>query len=573
MPEQEIVHYDADFLIIGGGTAGCLAGVVLKQINPDFNVIVLEKAHIERSGCLAGGMNAINAYIPPEESVEGFVRHIRADAMGLIREDLVLSMAGEINKSIAMVESWGLPIQKDAQGNYLRRGRWNIKINGESLKPLLAQQVVRSGITVLNRVLATNYIVHDDRVCGAYGLGVRDGKFYLIRARATLCATGGAAGIYKPNNPSAHHKMWYCPFNTGAGYAMGIRAGAEMTSFEMRFIALRTKDAIAPTGTLALGFRAPQVNALGERFMLTRFIHLGGESAPTPYRIYGVVLEEKEGRGPCFLDTRHLSEEQLRELKSAYLDMYPTQVLYWASNKIDPSKEPVQLCGTEPYVVGGHCQAGYHIGVNRRTTLEGLFAAGDVAGGAPLKFVSGCWAEAVIAARSMAELASKTELERLSEKELLAEMNRVYAPLERFSTVGDGVEPKELELRMQKEMDEYAGGVSRYYEMNEEQLQIARRNIARLKEQTQFLIARKPHELMLCHEVIDRLDVCEVLIRHLIHRRETRWPVFQTRIDYPERDDRHWLKFVNSIRDPSTGEIIMLEYPYQQLIPGDRYLP
>ena len=73
------------------------------------------------------------------------------------------------------------------------------------------------------------------------------------------------AGLYRPNNPGfSRHKMWYPPFNTGAGYAMGIRSGAEMTTFEMRFIALRCKDTIAPTGTIAQGVGAKQVNSLGE---------------------------------------------------------------------------------------------------------------------------------------------------------------------------------------------------------------------------------------------------------------------------------------------------------------------
>ncbi len=67
----------------------------------------------------------------------------------------------------------------------------------------------------------------------------QDDTAYEIRAKKVLCATGGAAGLYKPNNPGfSSHKMWYPPFNTGAGYAMGIRSGAEMTTFEMRFIAL-----------------------------------------------------------------------------------------------------------------------------------------------------------------------------------------------------------------------------------------------------------------------------------------------------------------------------------------------
>lgn len=259
---------ETDLLIIGGGTAGCFSAVKAREKAADLDVLILEKAHIERSGCLAAGMNAINAYINPGESPESFVRYVRADAMGLIREDLVLSMARRLNEVVEEVESWGLPIMKDREGNYLARGRWNIKISGERLKPIIANKALEAGARVLNRVLVTDLLVEDNQVKGAIGFNIRKGVFYLIQARAVIVATGGAAGIYRPNNQgSAHHKMWYPPFNTGAGYAMGIRAGAEMTSFEMRFIALRTKDVIAPTGTLALGFGATQVNARGERFM------------------------------------------------------------------------------------------------------------------------------------------------------------------------------------------------------------------------------------------------------------------------------------------------------------------
>lgn len=566
---------ETDILIIGGGTAGCLAAVEAKEKNPTLKVTVIEKAHITRSGCLAAGMNAINAYLNPGETPESFVKYVRYDACGLIREDLVKSVAQELNTVVQKVEKWGLPIKKDNNGQYVPRGRWNIKINGESLKPIIAQAVEEKGVVVLNRVVATNYLLDDNQVVGAAGFGVRDGKFYIIKAKATIVATGGAAGLYRPNNPgSAHHKMWYSPFNTGAGYAMGIRAGAEMTSLEMRFIALRTKDIISPTGTLALGFGAPQVNAQGEKFMATRYSHLGGEGAPTPIRVYGPTKENKEGRGPCYMDTRHLTQEQVKELKASYLDMYPDIVLYWAANEIDPSTEPIELQGTEPYIMGGHCQAGYWIEDDRSTTLPGLYAAGDVAGGAPYKFVSGCWAEGVIAARAAVGYIKEVgQTTTKLEDQVVGEWKRVYAPLKRFLEIGEGVTPKEMEERLQKIMDEYAGGLSSYYEMNEEKLLVAVQKLAKLAGQIQYLIAQDWHELMEAHEVIDRIDVAQSLVQHLLHRKETRWPGYQTRLDYPERNDSDWLKFVNSKRNPDTGQIEIIERPYVQLVPGDRYSP
>jgi adenylylsulfate reductase subunit A len=570
--EQERI--DADLLIIGGGTAGCMAAVEARGLNPELKVVIMEKAHIDRSGCLAGGMNAINVYLHPGETPESFTRYVRWQAMGICREDLTLSMIKEVNPAVKRVEEWGLPILKDEKGNYSRRGRWNVKINGEALKLILAEAVKKSGATVLNHVVATNYILDGNRVVGAFGFSVRDMKFYIVRAKATIIATGGAAGIYGPNNPGdAHHTMWYCPFNTGAGYAMGIRAGAEMTSFEMRFIALRVKDVIAPTGTLALGFGASQINARGEQYMKTRYAHLGGEGAPTPIRVYAPTQEVKEGRGPCYLDTRHLSPERVRELKTTYLDMYPQMTLWLAANRIDPSKQPIEIAGTEPYVVGGHCQAGYWVDEDRKTTIEGLFAAGDVAGGVPYKFVSGCWAEGTIAARAAVQFVEKHEHGKVDATRVEREIDRVYAPLARDKKTDEGVRPRELEAELQKVMDEYAGGISEFYEMDEERLAIARERLKELKTKTERLIAENLHELMLAHEVIDRIDVAQVLVEHLIFRKETRWPAYQTRLDYPKLDDENWLCFVNSRRDPDTGKIEVFKIPYKQIVPGDRYKP
>lgn len=570
--EKEVVQ--TDVLIIGGGTAGCMAGTELRERYPHLRITILEKAHIDRSGCLAGGMNAINAYLNPGETPDSFVKYVRFDSCGLVREDLVKSQAELFEYCVKKVERWGLPILSDEKGNYLPRGRWNIKINGESLKPILAKAVREAGIHVLNWVVVTNFLTRGSRVVGAAGFSLRNGKFYVVKAKAVIVATGGASGLYRPNNThDAQHKTWYSPYNTGAGYAMGIRAGAEMTSFEMRYIALRTKDAIAPTGTIALGVNAPQINGKGESFMATRYAHLGGDGAPTPYRAFGPIMELKEGRGPVFLDTRKITPEQVRQLMAAYLDMYPSQVLYWLSNGIDPSREPVEVQLTEPYVVGGHCQAGYWVDPDRKTSLEGLYAAGDVAGGAPFKFVSGCWAEGVIAGRAAGIYADQVDRLAPAEDQIEEEQKRVFEPLRRFGTVFAGIRASDVESRLQKIMEEYAGGASRYFEMNEEQLLIARRETTRLPGQLGLLVAEDLHDLMKVHEILDRIDVGRVLVEHLLYRRETRWPAYQTRMDYPERDDKNWLKFVNSTMDPRTGEIRMIERPYEQLVPGDRYQP
>ncbi len=558
--ERKII--DTDLLIIGGGTAGCMAAVEAKERFPHLKVTILEKAHIDRSGCLAGGMNAINAYLNKGETADSFTDYVRWDSCGLIREDLVHSMAELFEYGVKKVEKWGLPVLCDEQGNYQPRGRWNIKINGESLKPIIAKAARSSGAQVYNWIVVTNFLINDNRVCGAVGFSLRSGAFYVVRAKATIIATGGAARLYRPNNPGdAAYKTWYCPYNTGAGYAMGIRAGAEMTSFEMRYVALRTKDAIAPTGTIALGANAPQVNALGENFMATRYAHMGGDHAPTPYRTYGPLQEIKAGRGPVYLDTRGLNPQQVYNLKAAFLDMYPSQVLYWAANQINPANEPVEVQATEPYIVGGHCQAGYWVDANRKTTLDGLYAAGDVAGGAPYKFVSGCWAEGVIAARAAGEAIAKQKLTPISEADIAHEEERTYQPVSRHGKVRYPITPVDFEARLQKIMDQYAGGASTHFEMNESMLMNAREKLASLRKIFETLVASDMHELMKAHEVIDRVDVAQTLVEHLLYRKETRWPSYQTRADFPDKDDANWLLFVNSRHDPKSGKIEMMKRP------------
>ena len=114
-------------------------------------------------------------------------------------------------------------------------------------------------------------------------------------------------------------------------------------------------------------------------------------------------------------------------------------------------------------------------------------------------------------------------------------------------------------------MDEYAGGVHQFFRMNEQQLLHAKKEIQQLKEQEKYLYCENFHDLMNIHETIDRLDVAEVLVEHLLYRKETRWPGWQTRTDFPEKDpDFHC--FVNSVKDPITGKIEVFKRPYKKIV-------
>lgn len=546
---------DTDVLIIGGGTAGCFAGITLGK-KKDLDVLIVEKANIVRSGCLAAGVNAINAYITKGRVPQDYVDYCKKDADGIVREDLLLSMSERLNHVTKVMEDLGLVILKDGNGDYVARGNRNIKINGENIKPILADVVKKQdNVTVINHLNITDFIVENNEIKGAYGFDVNNTEFYEINAKAVLVATGGAAGLYRPNNPGfSRHKMWYPPFNTGAGYAMGINAGAEMTTFEMRFIALRCKDTIAPTGTIAQGVPAKQLNSNGE-------VYENKYGLTTSQRLYGTVTENREGRGPCYLGTKGISKEQEEDLYKAYLNMAPSQTLKWLEAAGGPSEENVEIEGTEPYIVGGHTASGYWVDNNRETTIHGLFAAGDVAGGCPQKYVTGALAEGEIAAQAIAERLEGSGkgfvVNEVADSELSENAFAKKSEYERFLNNKQGlVDIEQTEEAMQKIMDQYAGGISTDYQYNEARLELADEKIKFLEKSIDNLAAQDADDLLRIYEIRERLTVCRSVIAHLKARKETRWHSFAENMDYPAKSD-DWLKYVNSRKENGEIKIII----------------
>ena len=581
-----------DVLIIGGGTAGCYAAFTIGKAS-DARIIVAEKAHIKRSGCLAAGVNAINCYILPNRTVQDYVDYATKDAEGIVRDDLLRTMCERVNRTVHELERLGLVILKDDQGNYVARGNRNIKINGENIKPILASAVESlENCQVINQLVITDYIVKDNRIYGAVGFHKETGTIYEIEATYVICATGGASGIYKPNNPGfSRHKMWYSPFNTGAGYAMGILQGAEMTTLEMRFIALRCKDTIAPTGTIAQGVGAKQINGLGENYESVYGI-------TTSQRVHGTVQEQVEGRGPCYLGTKGISPDQEQDLLKAYLNMAPSQTLRWVERGHGPATENVEIEGTEPYIVGGHTASGYWVDTHRETTITNLFAAGDVAGGAPQKYVTGALAEGEIAGDEIVRrYQNQGEESSVGNepwyKEAIDTIVKRYATQVRTnddstqtrsndSVVQNGINNgtkqdhtnngsalariEAHEQRLQDIMDVYAGGISQAYKYTEESLYVAKSKLEALAKDVEQLQATTLHELSYLYELRDRIVVARALVAHLGGRKETRWHSFGEHGDYPNCSDEG-LVYVNSVYQD--GEFQVFQRPLVEK--GDTY--
>jgi adenylylsulfate reductase subunit A len=562
---------ECDLLIVGGGNAGCFVAIEAAKIAPGLKVVIMEKAEIMRSGACSAGMDAINTYIPEGKTPEDLVRWSRAQVGGgPLREDLALSNAAELNEAVNDLERWGLPILRDGQGGVRYRGEWDISIHGEQLKPIMAEKAIASGADVYNRVAGTSLLTHRGRCVGATGLGVRDGEFYVFRAKATVISTGGAGTLYKSytaDSTASGAQIWMCPYCVGSGYAMGFRRGGELTSLEQRWVATRTKDFCGPVDTISVGYKAPIVNAKGERVM-SRYEHLGGEAAPRFIRANAPMEEWLAGRGPCYCDTTKMTPEAVADMMRDYLNERPSFVLFLASRGQDITREPIEIYGSDPYILGGHTGGGYWVDARRMTTISGLFAAGETAGGNPNKFVGGCCAEGKLAARGAVAYMKARAFLPANPDEISREKRRVYAPL--LTRNEEGIRPVEMKERLQRLMDEYAGGVSQFYRTNEELLDYALLHIAMLQSQFVHLRAEDTHELMQAMETMDRVDVAEAVVRHLKARRETRWAGWQTRTDYPEKNDRDFNCFIESRRDPVTGKIDIFTRPYRKIVPDGR---
>ena len=621
MKEPQVEYVDTDVLIIGGGMSGCGAAyeaAYWAQAH-NYRVVMVEKAAIERSGAVAMGLSAINCYMGMkwgENTPEDFVRYVRNDLMGLSREDLVYDIARHVDATVHMFEKWGLPIFKTEDGKYKREGRWQIMIHGESYKPIVAE-AAKTAVgpeNVYERIFVSHLLMDRDRqrVAGAIGFSVRDHKVFVFRAKAVIVGAGGATMAFRPHAVGEGlGRIWYAPWNTGSAYSLMIQAGAKMTQMEHRLVATRFRDGYGPVGMWFLLFKGRVKNAYGENYEETQaaalqdFLPYGdARPIPTPLRNHQMLLDKQQGRGPHFMRTDEalqaltagLDPKKVREIESDgwedFLDMTMSQALLWASHNIDPAKEPSELIMTEPYLMGSHASgtgawvsgpedvspAAYHWGYNRMTTVRGLFAAGDGAGASAHKFSSGSYTEGRLAGKAAVKfIADHSDAPQVMDDEVASIVSDLFQPYRVFEEHAGAttradinpnyVFPKQALLRLQKIMDEYAGGLSASYMTNEPLLQRGLHLMSVFEEDLNSMAARDIHELLRCWEVRDRVWCSEAHMRHLLTRRETRWPGYYYRGDYPQLDDEHWKVFVNSRYNRDAKEWELTTEPYIPLIP------
>ncbi len=618
----ETVEVSTDLLIVGGGMAACGAAVEAAHWaeKNGLKVTMVDKAAVDRSGAVAMGLSAINQYVglkDGENTLEDYVRYVKNDLMGIARHDLVANIARHVDSSVHLFEKWGLPIWTDEDGKYVHEGRWQLMINGESYKVIVAEAAKNAlGIdNIYERIFIVGPLMDGDKVAGAVGFSVRENKFYVFKAKAVLVAMGGAVHVFKPRSSGEGlGRAWYPPWNAGSSAYFTIKAGAEMTCQEVRFIPVRFKDAYGPVGAWFLLFKSTATNGLGESYMQTRAPELAnwapyGKVKPVPanLRNYLMLLDVDEGKGPIYMQTAEaikrlsdaepdekLRRRKLTELESEawedFLDMTISQAILWAATNVAPDEKPSEIAAAEPYFIGSHSGASgawvsgpedmapdeYNWGYCNMSTVEGLFCAGDASGASSHKFSSGSHAEGRIAAKAAVKYIVEKGAEPAIDAVALEETKqKILAPLALFEEKSplttdpdinpDYIRPKMFMFRLQKIMDEYAGGVSSQFRTSEPLLKKGLELIEFLSEDSEKLGAEDLHELMRCWENVHRMWQAEAHVRSILFRDETRWPGYYFRTDTPEMKD-DWKVFVNCKYDPATGEWEMLKRPVIELV-------
>ncbi|MBW1862007.1 MAG: adenylyl-sulfate reductase subunit alpha [Deltaproteobacteria bacterium] len=612
MADFETVEVSSDLLILGGGFGACGAATEAAYWakKNGLKVVMVDKAAVDRSGAVAMGLSAINQYVgvkDGENTVEDYVRYVRQDLMGVSREDLVYNIARHVDSTVHLFEKWGLKIWKDEEGKYVHEGRWQLMINGESYAAKNA--LADAGGEIYERIFIVDPLMDGNRCVGAVGFSIRENKFYVFKAKAVIACMGGAVHVFRPRSVGeGFGRSWYPPFNSGSSAYFTIQAGAEMTCQEVRFIPIRFKDGYGPVGAWFLLFKARAISAGGGDYMVERVDELKnyapyGQAKPIPanLRNYLGMLDLDAGFGPLYMETDEAIQKianefkddpkefkkKMKELETEawedFLDMTISQAILWAGLNVKPEEKHSEIAACEPYFIGSHSGASgawvsgpedldtpYKWGYANMTTADALFAVGDGSGASSHKFSSGSHTEGRIAGKAAIKYILEKGQEPKVDTARVAELKaKILAPLDLYETnKGEFTDPevnthyimpRQFLHRLQKLMDEYAGGVTSAFKTNKSLLERGMELMVMLKEDSDKQGARDLHELMRVWENTQRMWIAESHIRTLLFREETRWPGYYFRSDTPKMDNDNWLCFANCKWDPASGEWEMMK--------------
>ena len=552
---DETVELTTDVLVIGGGSAGSVAAIKAREARPDLSVLVLEKAHVKRSGAISMGMDGLNnAVIPGHATPEQYVKEITMANDGIVNQAAVLAYADRSYAMIQELDAWGVKFQKTETGDFdvkkvHHKGTYVLPMpEGYDLKKILTRQMRRVGVKVSNRIMGTRLLTDRGRVVGALGLNTRTGAFVVIRARAVILCCGAAGRLGLPASGYLYG-TYENPTNAGDGYSMAYHAGAELANIECFQINPLIKDYNGPACAYVTGpFGGHTVNARGVRFIESDY--WSGQMMMEFHR------ELSTPNGPVYLKLNHLAEESILEIERVlHGTERPSRGRFHAGRRTDYRSGMVEMHISEIGLCSGHSASGVLINERGETTVPGLYAAGDMAS-VPHNYLLGAMTYGKICAENaLASLPAAADLP-VDPAQLAGERARIYGHVGRR----DGLPHHQVEYKIRRFVNDYLQPPKTTTRM-----EVGLAHFLRAHEDLAAIGADNPHDLMRTMEVYFIRDCAEMAARASLERTESRWGLYHHRLDHPEMDNDGWFVHL-TLRKGADGAMQFTRRPVEPYV-------
>ena len=521
-----------DILVLGGGTAGPMAAMKAKRQNPDLNVVLLDKANVKRSGAISMGMDGLNnSVIPGYATPEQYTKEITIANDGICDQAAVYRYASECYDIIQELDSFGIRFQKDQNGEYDVKkvhhiGTYVLPMpNGDTVKKALYRQLRKARINIVSRYMATRLLVGEDRVAGAICVNTRNAEFLVVRAKAVVMCLGAAGRLGLPTSGYLYG-TYENASNSGEGYAMAYHAGAGLANLECYQINPLIKDYNGPACAYVAGpMGGYTANASGDRF-----IECDYWSGQMMQEFYD---ELQGGKGPVFLKLNHLAEETVAEIERVlHIVERPTRGHFHAGRGTDYRKQMIEMHISEIGFCSGHSASGVFVDENARTTIPGLYAAGDMAN-VPHNYMLGAFTNGAIAGVDAANFVADVDHAAYDAGDVVGEKARVLAPTKR----DDGIPPNQIEYKTRRLVNDYLQPPKVSAKM-----ELAQTRFAETREAMETAMhVRDSHELMRALEAASIMDCADMAAAASLYRTESRWGLYHNRVEYPGKDNENWV--------------------------------
>ncbi len=523
-----IDQIDCDILVIGGGTAGPMAALKAKRKNPEANVVLLEKAHVKRSGAISMGMDGLNnSVIPGYATPEQYTKEITIANDGIVDQAPIYRYAEECYGIIQELDQFGIRFQKDQNGEYDVKkvhhiGTYVLPMpNGDTVKKALYRQLRKARINISNRFMATRLLTGEGRVAGAICVNTRSAEFLVIRAKAVIMCLGAAGRLGLPTSGYLYG-TYENPTNSGEGYSMAYHAGAGLANLECYQINPLIKDYNGPACAYVAGpLGGYTANAQGDRF-----IECDYWSGQMMQEFYD---ELQGGKGPVYLKLNHLAEETVSEIERVlHIVERPTRGHFHEGRGTDYRKQMIEMHISEIGFCSGHSASGVFVDRNAETTLKGLYAAGDMAN-VPHNYMLGAFTNGAIAGTESVDFIKDVDFASFDMGEVDRERERVLAPTKR----DDGIPPNQIEYKTRRLVNDYLQPPKVTAKMLTAQ---ARFEEVRHAMETEMVV-KDSHELMRALEASSVMDCADMAASASLYRTESRWGLYHNRVEYAQNDE------------------------------------